>query len=137
MEPLKFVLQGVQLGIRQLFHLHQRGTGRLYSANQFVQFQMNYFRVSILRVLNQENYEESAQRSSRVDNQLPSIGVMKTRARHTPDDDTDYGEDKGPRRANRLSGQVRELPKDFLHGNRLSRNCLIGPQGRDQCVTGS
>lgn len=80
MQPLKFVLQAIELGIRQIFHLHQGGASRLNSPNQFVQFQLNDLGIAILRILNQENHQKRAERGRCVDDELPSIRVMKARS---------------------------------------------------------
>lgn len=60
-EPLKFVLQFIELVIGQIFHLHQRRASRLNRSDQLIQFQLNDFRIAILRVLNQENDQKGAE----------------------------------------------------------------------------
>jgi len=49
-------------------------------SNQFVQFQVNCFGVTILGVLNQKYHQECDNGGSCVDDQLPGIGEMKSGA---------------------------------------------------------
>jgi len=69
---------------------------RFDCANEFVQFQMNCFRITVLRVLNQKDHQKRNDGRSRVNDELPSVGKMKSRSGNEPDADYKNGPGKGP-----------------------------------------
>lgn len=89
-----------------------RSTG---GANQFVQFQMDRFRVAVLRVLNQEYHQESDDGGAGVNDQLPGIRVMKKVAGGGPDHDNRDGDDESPRGPEDSGSAPGENAKSILH----------------------
>ena len=77
-------------------------------ANEFVQFQMNCFCVAVLRVLNQKDHEKGDDCGSRVNDQLPSVGEMKSGASKEPDEDDKHSSSKCPSAAEHHRGATGE-----------------------------
>jgi len=59
---------------------------------------MNCFGIAVLRVLNQEYHQKGDNGRSSVDDQLPGIGKMKSRASKEPDDNDKAQLHQMPRR---------------------------------------
>lgn len=58
---------------------------------------MHGFGVAVLRFADEKHHQEGDDGRSGVDDELPRIGVVKSRAGQGPDDDDDNGPDEGPR----------------------------------------
>ena len=59
---------------------------------------MHRFRIAVLRVLNQEDHQEGDDGRAGIDDQLPRVGVMKSRAGQRPNDDDERWPRQRPRR---------------------------------------
>jgi hypothetical protein len=57
---------------------------RLVSSDELVQFDLNGFRITILRVLDEEDHEKRYNRCPGVDHQLPRITEAEERSRNRP-----------------------------------------------------
>jgi len=56
-------------------------------SDQFVEFHLDCFGVSILGVLNEKDHQEGDDRSASIYNQLPRVAKVKDRTRDDPNDD--------------------------------------------------
>lgn len=63
--------------------------------NELIEFDLNCFRVSSLRVLYEKNHEEGDDGRTCVDDKLPGIAKAKDWTRHSPDNDNDKGKSEG------------------------------------------
>lgn len=77
-------------------------------SDHFVQFEMHSFGIPILGVLNQEYHEEGDDGGGGVDDQLPSVGKMKSRTGEEPDGDDKHSSSKCPGAAENHGGMARE-----------------------------
>ena len=98
----EFLFQPVQFRFREIFQIHQVVARALSDADQFVELQMHHFGVAILRVLNQEDHQEGDDRRTRVDDELPRIGVAEYRPSRPPGDDDNKRDGECPRRAHNM-----------------------------------
>jgi hypothetical protein len=112
-------MQVVQFRVAEIFHLHQGRARRLDGSNQLVQFKLDDLGIAILCILNQKHDQEGAERSGRVDDELPSIGVVEARSDKAPNDDARNCKKKCPRRTDRVRGPMRKLPEVFFHGDTI------------------
>ena len=74
----------LQFLIGEFFQIDQVIARAAERANQFIEFQMNRFGVAVLRVLDQEDHQESDDGGAGIDDELPGIGVMKKCGRSRP-----------------------------------------------------
>jgi len=93
----KLFFQAFQLFIGKILEIDELIARVFDRTNEFVQFQMNCFGVTILRVLNHEHHQERDNGRSSVDDQLPRIGEVKCGASDKPnkDDEQSAGECPG------------------------------------------
>ena len=66
-------------------------------ADQFVQLDMNFACIAVLRTLDQENHQESDDRTHSIDDELPRIGEFKERPGAAPNDHRGKRKEKDPR----------------------------------------
>src|SRR5579871_4280790 len=85
--------------------------GRLDGADQFVELELHDARVTVLRVLDEENDEKSGYRGSGVNNELPSVGIMIIRAGRGPQNGNDQARKKRASRSNHVRRNACELSK--------------------------
>jgi hypothetical protein len=69
----------------------------VYCSDQLVKFQLHRGTVPILSVLDQEHHEERDDGRAGIYNQLPGIAEGEYRAGGSPNQDDEYGENKGCR----------------------------------------
>ena len=84
-------------------------------ANELIEFQMDRFRIAVLRILNQEHHQESDDGRAGVDDQLPRIGKMKGRAGQRPDHDDENRGGKCPGTAENDGRLPREDAEGIPH----------------------
>jgi len=66
-----------------MFDANKKVLRRSYT-NKFIEFDLNGGIVAILRILDEKHHKESNDRSSRIDHQLPRIGILKDGATCCP-----------------------------------------------------
>ena len=93
----KLFFQAFQLFIGKILEIDELIARVFDRTNEFVQFQVNCFGVTILRVLNHEHHQERDNGRCSVDDQLPRIGEVKCGASDKPnkDDEQSAGECPG------------------------------------------
>jgi len=69
---------------------------------------MNCFCIAVLRVLNQKDHEKGDDCGGRVNDQLPSVGKMKSGSGNEPDEDDKYSSSKCPCAAEHHRGAAGE-----------------------------
>jgi len=79
-----------------LFEIHQRGARAFDAFEKFIKLQVNRFGVAVLRVLNQKDHQEGDDRRARVDDELPSVRIVKHWAGDRPRHDDSHGKNEGP-----------------------------------------
>src|SRR5436190_23728165 len=67
----EFLLELLQVVIREFFKIDQLVSRGSESADQFVELEMNGLRVAILSVLNQEDHQEGDDGRASINNELP------------------------------------------------------------------
>ncbi len=72
---------------------------------------MHRFGVAVLSVLDQEHHQKSDDGRGGVDDELPGIGKMKSRAGEQPNQNYQDGPGEGPRTAEQDSGVARKDAK--------------------------
>ena len=77
--------------IIQIFGVDQPIAGSLHRRDQLVQLQMNGAGVAVLGLLDQENHQERDDRRSRIDGELPRVGI----AANGPHDQPDHNDREG------------------------------------------
>jgi len=96
---------GIKFVFRQLFDIKQRGVRAASCADQFIQFQLHRFTVSVLSILNDEHHQERNNRRRCINEKLPRIAEVEKRTRYEPYNDQDDNQSErsrpaGPARAN-------------------------------------
>jgi hypothetical protein len=87
--------------VRQMFYPNELVPGVTRGADEFVEFCLNGGRIAILRVLNQENHQESHDRRGCIHDQLPCVGPVEHRPCDYPQQDNEYRQ----RECCRLAGE--------------------------------
>jgi len=98
----------LKLFVRKLLEIDKLIARVFDRTNQFVQFEMHCFSVTVLRVLNQKYHQKRDDGRGGVNDELPGVGKMKDRSRQEPNKDHDYGRSKCPGAAEHGGGTVRE-----------------------------
>src|SRR5688572_29358618 len=82
----RFVMrsQAFEIFLFQLLQIEQGIVGTVRGSNQLVELELDRYRVTVLRVLDQEHHQESDDGSPCVDNQLPGIAEAKQRPSYHP-----------------------------------------------------
>lgn len=81
----------IQLLVTKLFDVHHLVSCLVDRVNEFIQFEVDRTRVSILGVLNDEHHEERDDRRSSIYDKLPGIRVVEERSRDRPNSDDENG----------------------------------------------
>jgi hypothetical protein len=74
----------LQFLIREMFDVNHLILCLINGLDDFIEFQVNGAGVPVLRVLNQKHYEKSDDGRSRIDNELPRVGVVEVRPGYKP-----------------------------------------------------
>jgi len=67
----------VRSSSERFFQIDELISSAFQRSNYFVELQMSCFGISILRILNEKDHEESNNRRPGINNELPGIRVMK------------------------------------------------------------
>ena len=62
--------------------------------DQFIQFDLQGFRIAVLRILDQENHQEGNDRGACVDHQLPGVTKVKNGTGNRPEQNNAQGDHK-------------------------------------------
>src|SRR5947207_7192132 len=76
---------------------------------------MDRLRVAVLRVLDEENHQESDDRRSGINDELPGIRIMKGWAGNPPDNYDEQRKDEGPGAAQHVRSSPGEDAKGIAH----------------------
>ena len=82
--------------------------------DQFIQIQVDRFCITVLRVLNQKDHEKRDNGGVGIDDELPSIGIVKEWAGESPNYDYPDRNRKGPARTERGEDSSRHDGLKFL-----------------------
>src|SRR5882724_7340719 len=85
-----------QVGVRELFDLNHFVARVFQGMDDFVELEVNSAGVTILRVLNQEDDEESDDGGGRVYDELPGVREVKVGAGDSPKNNEQDGGGEGP-----------------------------------------
>src|SRR5258707_15559475 len=85
-------------------------------ADELVQFEMERFGVAVLRVLNQENNQESDDGGAGIDDQLPGVRKMEEGPAYCPNHQNNHGEQEHVRVPNKLSRTAGKAAEPQAHG---------------------
>jgi len=110
-DALELFFELFQILVRKLFKIDQFISRAFDGTNDLIKFQMNGFGIAVLGVLNQEHHEEGNDRGGGVDDELPRVGEMKSRASEAPHGDDEDGSSKSPGAAENNRRLVRENAK--------------------------
>src|SRR5438445_10618026 len=66
-----------EIFVGTFFQLDKFISSALQRANDFVEFQMSRFGIAVLRILNEEDHQESNNCRSGINNELPAIRIMQ------------------------------------------------------------
>lgn len=94
----KFLVDLFEFLIRSIVEIDHHIPGVLVRADQLIDLKMKRPAVAVLRVLNEKHHEKCDDGGTRVDDQLPGVGVMKRGPEEGPRDDNNDGETKSDRR---------------------------------------
>src|SRR5436190_8158281 len=109
------MLQCIEIRVRKIFKPHHFIAGRLDGSDQFVQLEMYSARVAVLGILHEEDHQERDNSGACVDDQLPSIRIVKRRTRNGPSRNNNQAENKRSRRADKVGRRIREAMETLLH----------------------
>ena len=98
----------LQLLVREIFKIDKLISCAFESADHLIKFKVHCFGVTILCILNQKYHQECDNRCSGVDDQLPSVGKMKSGACEDPDTNDKHSSSKCPGAAEHHGGTPRE-----------------------------
>jgi hypothetical protein len=114
-QPLEFLLKLQELLVRAVLQVDEPRARPLHGPDQLVELDLGGHRVTVLGVLDEEHHEERDDRGTRVDDELPAVGVGEDRPGQPPHDDDGDGDDECPRRSHPLGDSLGELPEQVLH----------------------
>lgn len=77
-------------------------------SEQFIQLQMDDAAILVLALLDQKHHQERHDRGSRIYDELPSVRIVKERARYDPEDYSKHCDAESDRRACPSCGSSRE-----------------------------
>src|SRR5262249_27464271 len=102
----------IAVDVPEPHHLRPR---TLDGANELVQLQLDRTSVSVLGVLDQEQHQEGDDRRGRVDDQLPRVGIAKSRPEQSPHTDHGAGPQEHLSRSDEFGATASKLSKLFVH----------------------
>ena len=103
--------QGVEFLVGKLLDVDEIVIRGMVRADQLVQLQVQSFRVTVLRVLDQEDHQECDDRGPSIDDELPGVRVLEVGSGDSPEDDNKDRRQKHVRVAHnlgRLAGKTAE-----------------------------
>ena len=69
----------------------------LRGADQLIEFDLQRFRIAVLRILDEEHHQERDDRRAGIDNELPRVTESENRSGNRPGDNYQSGRDKSYR----------------------------------------
>src|SRR5437667_10637820 len=91
-DALELFFELIQVLVGKFLKIDKFIAGFGERANDLIQLQVDRFGVPVLCVLNQEHHQESDDGCASVDDELPGVREMKSRARYRPDRDDEQRE---------------------------------------------
>jgi len=107
----ELVFQFLQFFVGKIFQIDQFISRFLQRANDLIEFQLHRLGIAVLGVLNQEHHQERDDGRPGIDDQLPGIGKMKSRAGQNPNENYEHRACKRPRASEHHGGATRENTK--------------------------
>lgn len=104
---------------------------------QFVELGLDCRAIPILSVLDEEHHQESDDRCSGVDHELPCFREAEVRSGHSPEDDRRQTDGKGPRCAGGVGDRLRHAVEGFFQFSPLkicTRRSTIATGSRATCL---
>src|SRR5690242_9318575 len=86
-DDFKPLRKSFEFRVREAFNMHHFVTSMRNGMDDLVELQVNGARVTVLRVLNEEDHQESDNRGGRVHHELPGVRIMEVRASDAPQND--------------------------------------------------
>ena len=96
---LELFLEVLEVFIGEPFKINKLVSSAFNGTYDLVEFQINGFRVTVLRVLDEEYHEEGDDGRASIDNELPGVREVKCRAGHSPNANRNDRQRKSPRAA--------------------------------------
>ena len=93
---LELFLEVLEVFIGEPFKINKLVSSAFNGTYDLVEFQINGFRVTVLRVLDEEHHEEGDDGRAGIDNELPGIGKVKCRASQPPNGNDDDRQRESP-----------------------------------------
>jgi len=94
--------KSLQFRVREIFNVDHFLVGMPDGTDNLIELQVNGASVAILCVLNEEDHQESDDRSGRVHDELPGVRIMKVWATRAPQNDHKRSKREDPFRADGL-----------------------------------
>lgn len=112
---------------------------RLLRPNELIEFDVNGFRIAILRILDQEDHQKGHDGRSCVDNELPCVAEAEHRAGKRPQHERGERDHERGRSAGRPGDPLCESGEKrrgfvWLHSRSLGLQMDIVTEGRDGCM---
>lgn len=98
-DTLELFLEVLEVFIGEPFKINKLVSSAFNGTYDFVEFQINGFRVTVLRVLDEEHHEEGDDGRASIDNELPGVREVKCRAGQPPNSNDDGCQCESPRAA--------------------------------------
>jgi len=114
-QPLEFLFELLQLFVGKVFKIDKFITRAFEGPDQLVEFQLNGFPVAVLRVLDDKDHQEGDDSRASIDDELPSVGVVKLRSGCGPHDNHQDRKSEGPCCAQHNRGSARKGTKRVAH----------------------
>ena len=114
-QPLEFIFEPLQLLVGKVLKIDKFIARAFKGPDQLVEFQLNGFPVAVLRVLDDKDHQEGDDSRASIDDELPSVGVVKLRSGCGPHDNHQDRKSEGPCCAQHNRGSAREGTKRVAH----------------------
>ena len=98
-DTLELFLEVLEVSIGEPFKINKLVSSAFNGTYDFVEFQTNGFRITVLRVLDEEDHEEGDDGCASIDNELPGVREVKCRAGQPPNGNNDGCQRESPRAA--------------------------------------
>ena len=92
----ELILKFLQILVGEPFQIYQVIACPGEAANDFIELELDRLRVAVLGILDEEDHQESDDRGPGVDDQLPSVGIMKDMTAQSPNNDNRNGAHERP-----------------------------------------
>ena len=98
-DTLELFLEVLEVFIGEPFKINKLVSSAFNGTYDLVEFQINGFRVTVLRVLDEEYHEEGDDGCASIDNELPGVREVRCRAGQPPNGNDDGCQRESPRAA--------------------------------------